>query len=122
MRVACHVPTFKAVRTREGFALVAPTPGNVVAQIPVTLIRDSTPSVARALVNGADLPITVAAGETLDRIFFDVPPNARTVTFTASAASGVDLYAAPAPARTDTRTTKIGRASRRASGGQYVEI
>lgn len=105
LRVAWNDPSFKPGQTRKGFALLAPTPGNVVARIPVTLIRDSTASVARPLVNGLDLPITVAAGETLDRIFFDVPPNAREVIFTATTASAVDLYAAPAPAPVDKRTT-----------------
>jgi len=98
LRVAWNDPSFKPGQTRKGFALIAPTPGNVVAHVPVTLIRDSTASVARALVNGVDLPISVAAGETLDRLFFDVPPNAREVTFTATGAAAVDLYAAPAPA------------------------
>jgi len=105
MRVAWDDPSFKPGQTRTGFALIAPTPGNVVAQIPVTLTRDSAPSVPRALVNKADLPIAVAAGESLDRIFFDAPPNAREVTFTATGAAQIDLYAAPAPAAVDNRTT-----------------
>lgn len=105
LRVAWDDPSFKPGQTRTGFALIAPTPGNVVAQIPVTLTRDSASSVPRALVNKADLPIAVAAGESLDRIFFDVPPNAREVTFTATGAAQIDLYAAPAPAAVDNRTT-----------------
>jgi len=105
MRVAWDDPSFKPGQTRTGFALIAPTPGNVVAQIPVTLTRDSTPSVPRALVNKANLPIAVDAGESLDRIFFDVPPNAREATFTATDAAQIDLYAAPAPVATDNRTT-----------------
>jgi hypothetical protein len=105
LRVAWDDPSFKSGEIRQGTALIAPTPGNVVAQIPVTLTRDSTPSVPRALVNKVDLPIAVDAGESLDRIFFDVPPNAREVTFTATGAVQIDLYAAPAPAASDNRTT-----------------
>ncbi|PKM07405.1 MAG: hypothetical protein CVV14_08585 [Gammaproteobacteria bacterium HGW-Gammaproteobacteria-4] len=114
LRVAWNDPDFKPGQTRTGFALIAPTPGNVVAQVPVTLIRDSTPSVPRALVNKVELPIAVAAGETLDRIFFDVPPNAREVTFTATGAAGVDLYAAPLAVTPFTGVTTIAPAPARA--------
>jgi subtilisin family serine protease len=105
LRAGWNDPSFKQGQKRLGYALISPTPGNAVAAVPLLLTRDGNPSVARALVNKVDLPITVGPGESLDRIFFDVPPNARTVTFTATGAGLVDLYAAPAPAASDNRTT-----------------
>lgn len=115
LRVAWDDPSFKPGQTRKGFALLAPTPGNVVARIPVTLIRDSTPSVARPLVNKVDMPVVVGPGEALERIFFDVPPNARSLTVSSNGGNGfIHLYAAHVDVPAANGDTSIAPAPARA--------
>ena len=105
IRVAWDDPAFKSAQTRMGFVIVESAPGEVVATIPLTLSREFGPSAPRALVNKRALSLAVDDFEVMDQVFFDVPPNARTVEFTASGAGLIDLYVAPAPSAADDRTT-----------------
>ena len=105
LRAAWNDPTFKAGQKRLAYAYIAPG-GVPIGAVPVILDRGASPSAARALANGVDMPIAVGPGESMERIFFDVPPNAREVRFTSVGGNGfVDIYAAPAPAPTGNSTS-----------------
>jgi len=107
LRVAWDDTAFKPVQTRVGVVIVEAAPGEVTATIPLTLTRAFGPSAPRALVNQRALPVTIDVFEVMDQLFFDVPPNARAVEFSASGTGLVDLYVAPAPPpfEGDDRTT-----------------
>jgi subtilisin family serine protease len=94
VRMAWDDPSMVANEKRFGFLLVQGTNGKTAAEIPVTLTRTGTTFEPYALVNNVDRAVTLPAGATHDKLYFDVPPNATSVTFTATGAAGISLGAA----------------------------
>lgn len=96
LRLGWDDPTFLAGEKRIGFLLLSPSPDVVMAEVPVTLTRTSATPVARALRHGQPQTVRLNAGESHERLFFDVPVNAAAVSFTLTNAAGYDLYLAKA--------------------------
>lgn len=96
LRLGWDDPTFLAGEKRIGFLLLSPSPEVVMAEVPVTLTRASATPVARALRHGQPQTVRLNAGESHERLFFDVPVNATAASFTLTDAAGYDLYLAKA--------------------------
>jgi subtilisin family serine protease len=94
VRVAWDDPGMVANEKRFGFLLVQGTDGKTAAEIPVELTRTGATFEPFALVSNVDRAVTLPAGATHNKLYFDVPPNATSVTFTATGAAGISLGAA----------------------------
>lgn len=94
LRVAYDDPTMVSGAERLGYLLVQPSPGNTAVAVPVELTRTGTGYEPYALAHGVARHVTLPAGTTHDRLYFDVPPNATQVTFRTTLGTGdIDLRA-----------------------------
>ena len=92
LRVAYDDPTLVAGAERIGYVLIQPSPGNTAVEVPIHLTRTGTSYEPFALANGVARHVTLPAGTSHERLYFDVPPNATQVTFRTTAGMGdVDL-------------------------------
>jgi hypothetical protein len=95
IRIAHDDPSMVAGAQRIGFVLVQPTAGSTAFEIPVRLTRTGATFEPFALTNGVSRAVTLPAGTSHDRLYFDVPPHATSVQFTTTGSTGnVDLYVA----------------------------
>jgi subtilisin family serine protease len=95
LRIAYDEPSLVAGVERIGFVLVQPAAGTTAFEIPVRLTRTGGGFEPFALANGTARAVTLPAGTSHDRLYFDVPPHATSVQFTTSGSTGnVDLYVA----------------------------
>ena len=101
LRVVYDDPSMIAGAERVGYLLVQPTAGNTAIEVPVRLTRTGASFEAFALANGSARAVTLPAAGEHRRLYFDVPPHATSVQFTATASTGnVDLYVARVAAPT----------------------
>lgn len=92
LRVAYDDPTLVNGSERIGYVLVQPSPGNTAVEVPIHLTRTGTSYEPFALTHGVSRHVTLPAGTSHDKLYFDVPPNATQVTFRTTAGNGdVDL-------------------------------
>ncbi|MEO6172117.1 MAG: hypothetical protein ABIP02_03280, partial [Arenimonas sp.] len=92
-RIAWDDPTFLAGQKRIGFLMVQASAGTDALQIPVTLTRSGTTFEPFALANNVARSVTLPAGSTHNKLYFDVPPNVTSVTFTTTGTGTVTLGA-----------------------------
>lgn len=89
-------------QTRVGYLIMQANAGTDMATIPVRLTRNGSGFAPFALANGIARTVTLPAGAAHDRLYFDVPPNATSVTFaTAGSGSGsvkLEAYRIDTPA------------------------
>jgi len=90
-RIAWDDPSFLAGQTRIGYLLVQATEGSNAIEIPVELTRSGTTFEPYALENNVARSVTLPAGATHNKMYFDVPPNATSVTFTTTGTGTVTL-------------------------------
>ncbi len=91
VRMAWDDPTFLAGEKRHAFLMVQATEGSNALQIPVELTRSGTTFEPFALANNVARSVTLPAGLTHNKLYFDVPPNATSVTFTTTGTGTVTL-------------------------------
>ncbi len=87
-RISWDDPSFIAGQTRIGYLIVQATAGSNSIEIPVELTRSGTTFEPYAMSNNVARSVTLPAGSTHNKLYFDVPTNATSVTFTTAGASG----------------------------------
>lgn len=91
-RIAWDDPTFLPGQKRIGYLLVQASAGVDAIQIPVELTRTGGNTFEPfALANNVARSVTLPAGTTHNKLYFDVPPNATSVTFTTTGTGTVTL-------------------------------
>jgi hypothetical protein len=101
LRLGYDDPTFLPGQRRVGAVLVQAAPGSTIAEVPVVLKRSATAGFAPyTLAPGIARSVTLAAGAAHDKLFFTVPPNATSATFTTTGTGTVrlDVYRIANPA------------------------
>jgi subtilisin family serine protease len=93
-RISWDDPSFLAGQTRIGYLIVQATAGSNSIEIPVELTRTGTTFEPFALSNNVARSVTLPIGGTHNKLYFDVPPNATSVTFTTTGTGTVTLGAA----------------------------
>lgn len=93
-RLAWDDPSFVAGEKRIGFLIVQASLGSNALEIPVELTRTGTSFEPFALANNVARSVTLPVGSTHNKLYFDVPPNATSVTFTTTGTGTVTLGAA----------------------------
>lgn len=94
VRIAWDDPSFISGQTRIGYLLLQATPGSNAIEIPVELTRTGNTSFEPfALANNVARSVTMPPGGYADRLYFDVPPNATSVTFSTTGTGTVKLGA-----------------------------
>ena len=88
VRVAYDDPSLIAGAERIGYVLMQPTPGTNAVEKAIHLTRTGSTFEPFALANGVARHVTLPAGTTHDKLYFDVPPNATQVTFRTTAGFG----------------------------------
>ena len=102
VRLIWNDPSFLTGQERRGYVIVSATPGSQTALLPVKLTRTGTLEAAYALANNQPYTLSLAGNKAQDRLYFDVPGNATSVTFTTTNGTGaVDLYLAHVPYQTN---------------------
>jgi len=96
VRVGYDDPSLVAGTERFGYVLFKAAAGDqFVVERPIRLTRTGATFEPFALANGAARAVTLPAGTSHDRLYFDVPPHATSVQFTTTGSTGnVDLYVA----------------------------
>ncbi|GAB2493046.1 S8 family peptidase [Arenimonas alkanexedens] len=95
VRVAYDDPTLVNGESRQGVLFIQPTPDGTAIEIPVRLTRSGSSFEPFALANNVGRAVTLPAGTSHEKLYFDVPPHATSVEFSTSNSSGnVDLYVA----------------------------
>ncbi|MFY2765121.1 S8 family serine peptidase [Arenimonas sp. MALMAid1274] len=94
LRVGYDDATLVAGAERVGYVLIQPTAGSTAHALEVRLTRSGTSFEPFALAPGVGRAVTLPAGAAHERLFFTVPANATSVTFTTSGSGSVSLYAA----------------------------
>ncbi len=128
LRMGYDDPSFLPGQRRVGALLLQGTPGATVAEVPVTIKRSATAGFAPfALSPSVARSVTLPAGAGHDKLFFTVPPNATSATFTTTGTGTVrlDVYriANPAgPAIASSPTTGAVGSSAAAGANQTVTL
>jgi hypothetical protein len=97
VRVVYDDPSLLPGSQRVGYVLVKGGAGdNFIVERPIVLARSGANSFQPfALANGVARAVTLPAGSSHDKLYFDVPPHATSVQFTTTGSTGnVDLYVA----------------------------
>ncbi|WP_084590547.1 S8 family peptidase [Arenimonas metalli] len=95
IRVAYDDPSLVNGQSREGLLFIQPSPDATPIEVPIRISRSGSSFEPFALANNVGRAVTLPAGTSHDKLYFDVPPNVTSVEFTTSNASGnVDLYVA----------------------------
>jgi subtilisin family serine protease len=92
-RISWDDPTFLAGQTRIGYLLVQATEGSNALEIPVELTRTGATFEPYALQDNVARSVTLPAGSTHNKLYFDVPSNATSVTLTSTGTGSVTLGA-----------------------------
>jgi hypothetical protein len=87
-RISWDDPSLVAGQTRIGYLLVQATPGSNAIEIPVELTRAGTTFEPYALSNNVARSVTLPVGSEHNKLYFDVPTNATSVTFSTAGTSG----------------------------------
>lgn len=87
-RISWDDPSLVAGQTRIGYLLVQGVAGSNALEIPVELTRTGTSFEPYALSNNVARSATLPAGSTHNKLYFDVPTNATSVTFTTTGTAG----------------------------------
>lgn len=93
VRLGYDDPSMLNGQRRLGYLLVQGTAGQTMLEIPVNITRTAAGFSPYALSNGVSRSVTLPAGSTHDKLYFDVPPNATSVTFTTAGTGTVRLDA-----------------------------
>ena len=88
VRIGWDDPSFVAGQKRIGYLMVQSTNGHTAFRLPVNLTRTGTTFEPYALSNNVARSVTLPAGSTHNKLYFDVPSNATSVTFTSTGVSG----------------------------------
>lgn len=101
LRMGWNAPGLADTQSRVGYLTVQSTAGATVGAVPVRVNRAGRVETGIALASGGRT-FRLPAGTAQDRLFIDVPTGASSLSVTARASEGVDLYLArvPAPAAT----------------------
>lgn len=95
IRIAYDEPALVDGQSRQGLLFIQPGPESIPLEVPVRLTRSGTSFEPFALANNAGRRVTLPAGTSHDKLYFDVPPHATSAEFTTTDATGnVDLYVA----------------------------
>ena len=94
LRLAYDAPDLLDGERRVANLSVQSRAGQVIADIPVTLVRNGTGVAPFALADGVGRTLRLPAGAAQDRLYFDVPPHATNVIFSTQSSANVDLYVA----------------------------
>lgn len=95
IRVAYDEPGLINGQSREGVLFIQPSPSATPIEVPIRITRSGSTFEPFALANNVGRAVTLPAGASHDKLYFDVPPHATSVEFTTTNASGnVDLYVA----------------------------
>lgn len=95
IRIAYDEPALVNGQSRDGVLFIQPSPEATPIEVPVRLTRSGTTFEPFALANNVGRAVTLPAGTSHDKLYFDVPPHATSVEFTTTGATGnVDLYVA----------------------------
>lgn len=95
IRVAYDEPALVDGESRQGILFIQPTPDAPAIEVPVRLARTGASFEPFALANNVGRAVTLPAGASHDKLYFDVPPHATSVQFTTTNSTGnVDLYVA----------------------------
>lgn len=95
LRVGYDEPSLLSGSERLGYVLAYPRPGDAALPIPLHLVRTGAGFEPYALADGTPRAVVLPPGAAHDRLYFDVPPGASTVTFRTRGDQGsVALYAA----------------------------
>lgn len=114
LRLGYDDPSFLPGQSRIGFVLLQSTAGTTIAEIPVTIKRSATAGFAPfALASGVARSVTLPAGAAHDKLYFQVPPNATSVTFTTAGTGTVrlDVYQVATPAGPTIPSAPVGTAN-----------
>ena len=80
---------------RVGYVIMQPQPGASAVEVPIRLRRSGNTYEPFALSSGVGRFVQLAPNSSHDRLYFDVPPHATSVSFTTTGSQGnVDLYVA----------------------------
>ncbi len=94
VRVVYDDPSMIAGAERVGYVLMQHAAGSTAIEVPLRLTRSGSSFEPFALANGTAREVTLPAAGEHRRLYFDVPPHATSVQFSASGSTGnVDLYA-----------------------------
>ncbi|MBW8369043.1 MAG: FG-GAP-like repeat-containing protein [Arenimonas sp.] len=110
IRLGWDIPSLLPGERRLGYLMIASAPGQMIYNEPIRLHRNGAIDAPHVLAPGERRDVRLAAGDAQERIVFDVPVNAQSVTFTLEGQGEVSLFAshsaqpssptiAPAPAR-----------------------
>ncbi len=114
LRLGYDDPSFLPGERRVGAVLLQATPGNTIADVSVVLKRSATAGFAPfALASGVARSVTLPAGAAHDKLYFQVPPNATSVTFTTAGTGTVrlDVYQVATPAGPTIPSAPVGTAN-----------
>jgi subtilisin family serine protease len=101
VRVSYDNPNMLNGHERVGYVIVQPAPGAGAVELPIRLRRTGSTYEPFALSNGVGRFVQLTPGTGHDRLYFDVPPHATSVSFTTTGSVGnVDLYVAHVPSPT----------------------
>jgi len=93
IRLVYDDPTMLNGQRRFGYIFVQGTAGLTAFEVPVTITRTAAGFSPYALSNAVPRSVTLPTGSTHDKLYFDVPPNATSVTFTTAGTGTVRLDA-----------------------------
>jgi hypothetical protein len=101
LRVVWDAPQMADAQSRAGYLTVQSATGATVGSVPVRINRAGRVENGVPLASGVERPLRLPAGAGNDRLYIDVPAGATSLSVTARATEGVDLYLArvaqPAP-------------------------
>ena len=98
LRVGWNAPALADTQSRVGYVTVQSAAGGVVGSVPVRVNRAGRVENGMALASGQERSFRLPAGAAQDRLFIDVPSGASSLSVTARASEGFDLYLARVPA------------------------
>jgi subtilisin family serine protease len=95
VRVAYDNPGMTNGTERVGYVIMQGQPGANAVEVPIRLRRTGTSYEPFALSSGVGRFVQLTPNSSHDRLYFDVPPHATSVSFTTTGSQGnVDLYVA----------------------------
>ena len=98
LRMGWNAPNLADTQSRVGYVSVESAAGVTVGSVPVRVNRAGRVENGIALASGEERAFRLPAGAAQDRLFIDVPAGASSLSVTARASEGVDLYLARVPA------------------------
>ncbi|MGL6289800.1 MAG: Ig-like domain-containing protein [Silanimonas sp.] len=116
LRVVWDMPQMADTQSRVGYLTVQSAAGATVGSVPVRINRAGRVESGTALASGVERALRLPAGSGHDRLYIDVPAGATSLSVTARASEGIDLYLARiAPPAASAAVPAIGAAPARAA-------